>query len=62
MQTPSLSARWNRSPAARHHASRERRLALWLVAIIGAATVSVLATTSTLSQHHAREVAALTRP
>ncbi len=62
MQTSSPCLRWSLSHPARHHASRERRLALWLVAIIGAATLSVLATTSTLSQHHAREVAALTRP
>jgi hypothetical protein len=62
MQTTSLSVRWTLAQVTRANASRERRLTLALVALLGMATISVLAATNALSQLHAREVAALTRP
>lgn len=62
MPTPSSSIRWAPAYTARLQAASERRLSLALVALLGLATLSVLATTSALSQHHAREVASLTRP
>jgi hypothetical protein len=62
MHTTSLSVRWTLAQVSRANASQERRLTLALVALLGIATISVLATTNALSQHHAREVAALTRP
>jgi len=62
MSPSSLSVRSSLAHAARLQASNERRLSLALAALLGIATLSVLATTSALSQHHARELAALTRP
>jgi hypothetical protein len=60
MQTS--SRRWTLTPTSRLDASSERRLSLALIALVSVATVSVLAATGALSQHHARELAALTGP
>ncbi len=45
----------------RHEAARASRCALALVVLLGLATVSVLATTSALSQAHAERLAASLR-
>ncbi len=62
MHIQSLSVSRTQANLARANATNERRLSWLLVAVLAVATGSVLATTSALSQHHARELAALTRP
>jgi hypothetical protein len=61
MPSPSQSFRSPLAHTARFPASTERRLSLSLALLLAMATLSVLAATNALSQHHAREVAALTR-
>ena len=60
--TPSKTSRRIRSLALRADPARESRFALGLIVLIGLATISVLATTSALSHHHASERLGLASP
>ncbi len=59
---PSKHADRTRSLALRVDRGRESRLALALIMLLSLATLSVLAATRALSQHHASELATLTSP
>ena len=63
MQTmSSKSVRRTRSLALRVDRASENRFALALIMLLAFATVSVLASTSALSRHHASELLILTSP
>ena len=63
MQPPMLkSARRTPSLALRVDRAGESRRALALIMLLSLATMSVLATTSAMSHHHARQVFTLTSP
>jgi hypothetical protein len=62
MQTMSSKSRRTRTLTLRVDRASENRFALALVMLLTVATISVLATTSALSRHHASELLILTSP